>query len=364
MKRFGGSCRFVKNLGKEQRDLAWKYGRHILIHTVSSPTSSTGSRACGRNSSLTAGRQYVTKLVPGPSVPTSDPQWSRSWWQMRWAIRSPKPLGTGCSPRVLRIDSPRLPGRRKLDRQHRAGSPNCFDDGGRHVKGRSQWTKRTKAALDSTQAIAEAHRSMAAARSTSHAKLVNELLAYGVNVRAEALNYAQWQKMFPRSVTDKAVGEAMALLFHKAENAGGKAYHEATRTTALSKTCVCGHREKKPLSQRWHRCPDCGREAQRALFSAFLGLYVHPVTDDNGASKHLLDLEGAVSNFAAFAPHRKEARGMARSSSTKHRGRGRRSRRSTARITARHTRHGRGATEVFGGIPVPDQATTATSVAA
>ncbi|MHB8289860.1 MAG: RNA-guided endonuclease InsQ/TnpB family protein [Acidimicrobiales bacterium] len=36
IKRFGGSCRFVKNLGKEQRDLAWKYGRHSLSYSVQS----------------------------------------------------------------------------------------------------------------------------------------------------------------------------------------------------------------------------------------------------------------------------------------------------------------------------------------
>ncbi len=36
VKRFGGSCRFVKNLGKEQRDLAWRYGHHSLSYTVQS----------------------------------------------------------------------------------------------------------------------------------------------------------------------------------------------------------------------------------------------------------------------------------------------------------------------------------------
>ena len=34
IKRFGGSCRFVKNLGKEQRDLAWKHGRHNVSYTA------------------------------------------------------------------------------------------------------------------------------------------------------------------------------------------------------------------------------------------------------------------------------------------------------------------------------------------
>ncbi len=253
---------------------------------------------------------------------------------------------------------------RHLDRQHRAGSPQCFDEMGQHKKTCVWWKNRSKAAQQTLVQIAELHRRIEATRSTSHGKLVNELLAYGVNVRAETLNYATWQEMYPRSVRDRAVGEAMALLFHKAENAGGKAYRYATRTTALSKTCVCGHREKKPLSQRFHRCSNCGREAQRDLFSAFPGLYVKLVVSEDGTSADTCDLEGAAAHFAAFAPHLQEAGGMARSSSAKHRGRGRCSRRSAARITARHTRRSRGATEVFGHIPVPDQATTATSVAA
>ncbi|MHB8289323.1 MAG: nuclease/transposase family protein [Acidimicrobiales bacterium] len=254
---------------------------------------------------------------------------------------------------------------RHLDRQHRAGSPQCFNEMGQHKKTCAWWKNRTKAAQQTLVQIAELHRRIAATRSTSHGKLVNKLLAYGVNVRSEALNYATWQKMYPRSVRDSSVGEAMALLFHKAENAGGKAYRYTTRTTALSQICVCGHREKKPLSQRWHRCSNCGRRAQQDLFSAFLGLYVDPVVGADGANKDTCDLEGAASMWPAFAPHLQEAGGMARSSGTpKHRGRPRRSRRSAARITARHTRRSRGATEVFCGIPVPDQATTATSVAA
>ncbi|MHB8288358.1 MAG: helix-turn-helix domain-containing protein [Acidimicrobiales bacterium] len=36
IKRLGGGCRFVKNLGKEQRDLAWRYGRHFVSYTAQS----------------------------------------------------------------------------------------------------------------------------------------------------------------------------------------------------------------------------------------------------------------------------------------------------------------------------------------
>lgn len=243
---------------------------------------------------------------------------------------------------------------RHLDRQHRAGSPKCFDEKGRHGQVCVWWMHRSKSAQSNIAAIAEVHRRIAATRTTLHGKLITELLAYGVNVRAEDLNYAAWQKMFPRSVRDRAVGEMMALLFRRAENAGGQAYHYSTQTTALSQTCACGHREKKLLSQRWHRCSKCGRVAQRDLFSGFLGLYVNPVTGAGDTSTDLLDLEEAAAHFTAFAPHLQEAGGLPRSSSNKHRGQGRRSRRSMARITGRHKRKSRGATEVLGSRPVPE----------
>ena len=253
---------------------------------------------------------------------------------------------------------------RHLDRQHRVGSPGCFDGHGRHKKVCVWWQHRSKAAEATICQIAEAHRAMAAFRTTSHGRLVNELLGHGVNVRAEAINYATWQKMYPRSVRDRAVGGFMALLFRRAANAGGTEYHYSTRNTALSQTCVCGYRERKPLSQRWHRCPRCGRVAQRDLFSGFLGLSVRPVVNRD-TSTDVLDLEGAEPMWPAFAPHLQEAGGLPRSSSsTKHRGRGRCSRRSTARIAARHKRGSCGATEVLGSDPVPDHATSATPVAA
>ena len=62
-------------------------------------------------------------------------------------------------------------------------------------------------------------------------------------------------------------------LKRKAENAGGKVTEINTWKTALSQTCHCGAREKKPLKQRWHRC-DCGVQAQRDLYSAYLASFV------------------------------------------------------------------------------------------
>jgi len=49
-------------------------------------------------------------------------------------------------------------------------------------------------------------------------------------------------------------------------------------TTALSQTCLCGAKKKKPLSQRVHRC-GCGIREDRDLFSAYLGLHVRTEAD-------------------------------------------------------------------------------------
>ncbi|MDR1855708.1 MAG: hypothetical protein LBR22_00895 [Desulfovibrio sp.] len=44
----------------------------------------------------------------------------------------------------------------------------------------------------------------------------------------------------------------------------------SSRTLALSQTCVCDRRERKPLSQSIHACPERGFTAQRDLLSASL----------------------------------------------------------------------------------------------
>jgi len=59
----------------------------------------------------------------------------------------------------------------------------------------------------------------------------------------------------------------------KAANAGGKVEQINTDRTKLSQAYHCGRHEKKPLSQRWHKC-SCGAKAQRDLYSAYLACFV------------------------------------------------------------------------------------------
>ena len=183
---------------------------------------------------------------------------------------------------------------RHLDRQHRAGSPQCFKPDGTHIKGKCHWKNRSKNARRSIIHVSDEYRKIAAHRRSSHGGLWNQILGIGVDIRTEDLNYVAWQKMFPRSVRDKAPGLFIEIGRRKAESAGGSFYEYSPWTTALSQSCVCGGRVKKRLSERTHRCPVCGLVAPRDRFSAFLGLSVHSVVDpETGEIQDLLNVEEA-----------------------------------------------------------------------
>jgi putative transposase len=230
----------------------------------------------------------------------------------------------------IRLDTARLRrAQRHLDRQHRAGSPDCFNDDGTHKPDHCEWDRSNSAKQTKTR-VAELHRRLAEYRKTLHGALANQLFGHGGDMACEKLDYVAWQKTFPRSVRDRAPGMLVETIRRKAESAGGERLYEfSPHTTALSQTCLCGDRKKKPLSQRVHRC-GCGIAEDRDLFSAYLGLHVR--ADADGLDR--LDLQAANHGWL----HRQDIddrRGPAAASSNR---RGRRhppTRRSVARIKAR-----------------------------
>ncbi|WP_454788448.1 zinc ribbon domain-containing protein [Mycolicibacterium lutetiense] len=222
---------------------------------------------------------------------------------------------------------------RHLDRQHRMGSPECFRPDGTHVVGGCGWQRSAAARRAAPRRrVAELHRRLAEHRKTLHAALANRLLGYGTDIACERLEYVSWQKNFPRSVRDRAPGLLVEKVRRKADSAGCTPLYEYNpRTTALSQTCLCGNRKKKPLWLRTHRC-ECGITEDRDLFSAYLGLHVGTQVD--GVDR--LDLPSAQKGWG----HRQDvdvSPKSSRSASARKR-RGRRhppSRRSVARISAR-----------------------------
>jgi putative transposase len=231
----------------------------------------------------------------------------------------------------ISLDTARLRrAQRHLDRQHRAGSLGCFNPGGTHKPGQCEWKRSTAAKRTATQ-VPELHRRLAGHRKTLHGALANRLFTHGADIACEKLDYIAWQKNFPRSVRDRAPGMLVDTIRRKAESAGGdRLFEYATNTTALSQTCLCGDRKKKPLSQRVHRC-ECGIREHRDLFSAYLGLHVH--RDADGLDR--LDLEAANTGWL----HRQDIDGCRGPAAASPNRRGRRrpspSRRSVARINAR-----------------------------
>jgi Putative transposase DNA-binding domain len=176
---------------------------------------------------------------------------------------------------------------RRLDRQHRVGSPTCFHEGGRHKAGSCDWQVRSKRAQGTQTQIHELQRRMAEHRRSLHGNLANRILGQGWIIHTEKLSYRAFQRRFGRSVGRRAPGMFVTTLSRKAVSAGGTVALVDTWSTRLSQRCVCGAVAKKPLSQRTHRC-GCGVEADRDVFSAFLARYVDP-----RVHPHLLDEDGA-----------------------------------------------------------------------
>lgn len=184
---------------------------------------------------------------------------------------------------------------RKLDRQHRAGSPDCFDGAGRHRNGRCVWA-RSGAAQATVGRLVEAHRRKAEHRKTLHGNLTNRVLAQGSTVHVEKLSKVPWQKRYGRSVAHRAPGMFESTLSRKAVNAGGTVIGINPYLGRLSQTCVCGVIVKKPLSLRVHVC-GCGVRAQRDVWSAFLARHSTGEAPDRVSARvelgHRQDIGGA-----------------------------------------------------------------------
>ena len=194
---------------------------------------------------------------------------------------------------------------RAMDRSKRLSNPNNYNPNGTIRKSvplrgatpakRPQWVF-TGGYLRLRARLKELHRRLAAYRRTEHGKLANRVVAMGNTVMAEKLSYKAFQRMFGKSVRDRAPGKFMDHLRRKAASAGGEVIEFSTRTTKLSQSCHCEAVVKKPLSQRWHDCA-CGVYAQRDLYSAYLGLHVR-----QSDAVWMLDTESAREDWCAVEP--------------------------------------------------------------
>lgn len=188
---------------------------------------------------------------------------------------------------------------RKMDRPRRATNPHCFNDDGTWKKGVKIETRSVRYQR-LRQDLAEMERKLAVGRKRDHGTLANKILGLGAVICTEKLSYKAFQKNYGRSAKVRAPGMFVSLLSRKAESAGGKLIELDTRRLAMSQyDHVIGAREKKPLSQRWHRLGGTRTLVQRDCYSAFLAKHAsegehnpHRLNEDWTAAEPLLRRAG------------------------------------------------------------------------
>ena len=178
---------------------------------------------------------------------------------------------------------------RALDRSRRQTNPNCFDKKGRWIRG--QRFVPSKRYLKLKKRLTEVKRKEADFRKNLHGQMVAKILQLGNDVRMEKLEFQSFakrakfdkdkptkkRKRYGKSIGFRAPGMFVARLEQEAAKWAATVEQFNPRTHALSQTCICGRKAKKSLSQRVHKC-ECGAEAQRDLFSAYLCRYVEKNT--------------------------------------------------------------------------------------
>jgi hypothetical protein len=180
---------------------------------------------------------------------------------------------------------------RKMDRSKRKTNPGNYNKDKTIKKGILIWNF-SKHYRNLKEELSELQRKYSQTRKRLHGELVRRVLSLGNEICLEKLSYKKFQRDFGRSVGLRAPGLFVSILRRKAERAGGMVEEFSPYKTYLSQRCHCGKRDKKSLSERWHRCC-CGVIAQRDLYSAYLALFV---------DKEKLDTSQALLAWPATGP--------------------------------------------------------------
>jgi len=164
---------------------------------------------------------------------------------------------------------------RRMDRQHRTGSPACFDDAGKHITGVCHWKIRSKRAMDNQRRLSRAHHKAVnigrdAIQKASH----HAANAHAVNI-VEDLNVdgmgrkGRGKRGFNRAVKDAHLAELRRELSYKCPWYGSSLWL-AARWYASSKICSSCRVKKAKLhrSARIFYCDSCGLVLDRDLNAA------------------------------------------------------------------------------------------------
>ena len=135
----------------------------------------------------------------------------------------------------------------------------------RRVSRRKRGSNRRKKAIKKLGIL---HKKIVDTRKDFQFKTANNLLKKYDVVAVEKLNIKGLAKTrLAKSINDAGWGQFITILSNKAENAGLKVI--AVNPNGTSQECSnCGHKVKKPLSERTHNCPNCKVSLCRDLNAA------------------------------------------------------------------------------------------------
>ncbi|MEB3217746.1 MAG: transposase [Nostocales cyanobacterium 94392] len=138
-------------------------------------------------------------------------------------------------------------------------------------KAQRKVSRRKKGSNGSKKAIKHLgikHKKVADTRKDFHFKTVVSLLSKYDVIAVEKLNVKGLARTrLAKSIHDAGWGQFINILTFKAENAGLRVI--AVNPNGTSQECSnCGHKVKKPLSQRMHNCPVCHTSLCRDLNAA------------------------------------------------------------------------------------------------
>ncbi|MEH2098529.1 RNA-guided endonuclease InsQ/TnpB family protein [Nostoc sp.] len=124
----------------------------------------------------------------------------------------------------------------------------------RRVSRRKKSSNRRRKAI---KQLGVKHKKVADTRKDFHFKISKSLLDKYDVIAVEKLNIKGLTKTrLAKSINDAGWGQFITILSNKAENAGLKVIAVNPNGTSLE-CSICGHKVKKPLSQRMHNCPNC-----------------------------------------------------------------------------------------------------------
>ncbi|MEA5594335.1 transposase [Rivularia sp. UHCC 0363] len=132
----------------------------------------------------------------------------------------------------------------------------------RKVSRRKKGSNRRKKAI---KKLGVRHKKVADTRKDFHFKTAKQLFSKYDVIAVEKLNVKGLARTrLAKSVNDAGWSQFINILEFKAENAGLKVIF--VNPNGTSQECSgCGHKVKKPLSQRVHRCPNCNISLCRDL---------------------------------------------------------------------------------------------------